>query len=318
MIIKDLHIENYRLFEDFNMEGLAQVNLIAGKNNTGKTALLEALRIWASEGDNTVINHVLQNRGDFTPGWFESYEGMINRSFAPKNGNRDVCVMKINKLELWVQLLQNNRIGRYYFPRNGKEEYTLNSSYPTDFPNDGCSYIPFPYEIFPLQYLWEKIVLTPEEDDVLRIIKLIDPNIERIHIKDDKSKVLMAESEKPIPVKNLGDGAIRVLTIAIGLVNAKNRLMLIDEIDLGLHYSVQEQLWDIIFEYAKKWNIQVFATTHSMDTIKSFFYVSRKEEFNNIGKYFRLQRSRQGKIEAVPYNEEELEVALEVNLEPRG
>jgi hypothetical protein len=55
-----------------------------------------------------------------------------------------------------------------------------------------------------------------------------------------------------------------------------------------------------------------------MDTIQSFFYVSRKEEFNNIGKYFRLQRSRQGKIEAVPYNEEELEVALEVNLEPRG
>ena len=36
-------IENFRLFEKLTVEPLARVNLIAGENNVGKTALLEAL-----------------------------------------------------------------------------------------------------------------------------------------------------------------------------------------------------------------------------------------------------------------------------------
>lgn len=67
-MIKHLHIRNFRLFEDLQLKGLKQVNLFAGKNNTGKTFLLEALRIWAAQGDPTVINHQLAQRGQFTPG----------------------------------------------------------------------------------------------------------------------------------------------------------------------------------------------------------------------------------------------------------
>jgi len=46
-MLKELHISNYLLFDELTIHDLKQVNLIAGKNNTGKTALLEALRIWA-------------------------------------------------------------------------------------------------------------------------------------------------------------------------------------------------------------------------------------------------------------------------------
>ena len=35
--------ENYRCFEDLTVEPLERVNLVAGKNNVGKTALLETL-----------------------------------------------------------------------------------------------------------------------------------------------------------------------------------------------------------------------------------------------------------------------------------
>ncbi len=43
-------IENFRLFEQLTVEPLARVNLIAGQNNAGKTALLEA--IWLHSGPN--------------------------------------------------------------------------------------------------------------------------------------------------------------------------------------------------------------------------------------------------------------------------
>lgn len=43
-------IENFRLFDKLTVEPLARVNLIAGQNNAGKTALLEAL--WLHSGQN--------------------------------------------------------------------------------------------------------------------------------------------------------------------------------------------------------------------------------------------------------------------------
>ena len=38
-------VRNFRCFRDIEIEPLARVNLIAGRNNVGKTALLEALNI---------------------------------------------------------------------------------------------------------------------------------------------------------------------------------------------------------------------------------------------------------------------------------
>ena len=54
-MLESLHIQNYRLFKDLKIDKLGQVNLIAGKNNTGKTALLEAIRIQLSGFDVTVL-----------------------------------------------------------------------------------------------------------------------------------------------------------------------------------------------------------------------------------------------------------------------
>src|SRR2546423_161740 len=42
-MLDSLSIKNFRLFRDLKVESLSRVNLIAGKNNTGKTALLEAV-----------------------------------------------------------------------------------------------------------------------------------------------------------------------------------------------------------------------------------------------------------------------------------
>jgi AAA15 family ATPase/GTPase len=43
MRLEELHFKNYRLFQELKITGLKRVNLIAGKNNTGKTALLEGI-----------------------------------------------------------------------------------------------------------------------------------------------------------------------------------------------------------------------------------------------------------------------------------
>lgn len=42
-MITSLHIKNFRGFEDLEVKGLKRVNLFAGRNNSGKTSLLEAV-----------------------------------------------------------------------------------------------------------------------------------------------------------------------------------------------------------------------------------------------------------------------------------
>ena len=68
----------------------------------------------------------------------------------------------------------------------------------------------------------------------------------------------------------MGDGINRILTIILSMVNVENGYFFIDEFENGLHYSVQKDLWKMIFYLAEKLNIQVFATTHSSDCINAF------------------------------------------------
>ncbi|HFB99193.1 MAG TPA: hypothetical protein ENJ53_00170, partial [Phaeodactylibacter sp.] len=62
-MIDKLNISNFMTFEKLEIPVLKRVNLIAGKNNSGKTSLLEAIRILASSGENSVINDILKKRG---------------------------------------------------------------------------------------------------------------------------------------------------------------------------------------------------------------------------------------------------------------
>jgi hypothetical protein len=57
-------ISNYRGFKSYRMEGLSQVNLIVGKNNSGKTALLEALNFATTGGDPLVLADAASRRGE--------------------------------------------------------------------------------------------------------------------------------------------------------------------------------------------------------------------------------------------------------------
>jgi hypothetical protein len=64
-MLRDLTIQNYRAFKDFTIDGLARVNLIVGKNNSGKTSFLEAVYLLANGGSPAALVEILDNRGEF-------------------------------------------------------------------------------------------------------------------------------------------------------------------------------------------------------------------------------------------------------------
>lgn len=67
-MLKSLKITNYRGFEHYNLEPFRSVNLLVGKNNSGKTALLEAVHFLASGGNPTVLVSAALRRGEVIVG----------------------------------------------------------------------------------------------------------------------------------------------------------------------------------------------------------------------------------------------------------
>ena len=54
-----------------------------------------------------------------------------------------------------------------------------------------------------------------------------------------------------------------MLGLVLSMSEASGGLLLIDEIENGLHHSVQEEVFSMLLELAKSFDVQIFATTHS-------------------------------------------------------
>ncbi|HYD65292.1 AAA family ATPase [Azospirillum sp.] len=125
--------------------------------------------------------------------------------------------------------------------------------------------------------MWDRVSLTDLEDEVISAIKILTKEIQRLGVIGDAADIggrrFVARVDgmsMPLPLKELGDGTVRTLGLALALACQPDRAILIDELENGLHWSVQSKVWEIVFTLAERLNVQVFATTHSYDCIEAF------------------------------------------------
>ena len=127
--------------------------------------------------------------------------------------------------------------------------------------------------------------------------------------------VKLEGKETPVPLKRLGDGALKMLLLAVGLVGSRNGLLLVDEIENGLHHSLQADCWRMIFKQAQAHDIQVVATSHSWDVVKGF--AEALVEHPGIeGRIARLERDG-NHLSAVEYTRDEIQIIIDQMIEIR-
>jgi AAA15 family ATPase/GTPase len=172
--------------------------------------------------------------------------------------------------------------------------------------------------------LFDKIVLTQEEDFVTETIQLLEPNIKRIavtgfeHTKQNISRrSFMAKlaNKDRIPIGSMGDGVWRIFGLALAIVNAKDGVLLVDEIDTGLHFTVMSDMWKMLWETAKRLNVQIFATTHSNDCWQSLADIANAENPSEDG--ITIHRIEKGKPQSIVFTEDEIAIAAEEGIEVR-
>lgn len=173
--------------------------------------------------------------------------------------------------------------------------------------------------------LFDQVVLTPEEYLVTEALQTIEPSIERIAtVGSEKNRttrsrsgfvVRLSKGNQRIPIGSMGDGIWRILGLTLAIVNARNGVLLVDEIDTGLHFSAMSSMWKLIWETAKRLNVQVFATTHSRDCWTSLAEIASNESPSEEG--ITIQRIEKGKPNSVVFTERQVVIAAEQGIEVR-
>jgi AAA15 family ATPase/GTPase len=145
--------------------------------------------------------------------------------------------------------------------------------------------------------LWDRVSLTPDQENVLECLRLIDRDITGLALVADAERYPTSERVPVVslrnrpgrfPLKTMGDGVSRLFHIALSIVNSRNGTMLIDEFENGLYWEVQDELWPIVFKLAEKFDVQVFATSHSTDCVRSFLKTAQR--MSSSGALYRVEK----------------------------
>ena len=115
-------------------------------------------------------------------------------------------------------------------------------------------------------------------------------------------------------MRTFGDGVNRLFGVVLSLCNARNGILLVDEIENGLHYSVQPEIWEMIFRLARSLNVQVFATSHSWDCVNAFQLAAAESPDDGV----LIRISKKGdQVIPTRFSEEDLRIVSRDQIEVR-
>ena len=280
--IKNIEIKNFKCFEDFKAEGFGRVNLIGGKNNVGKTAFMEALYISNSKKNLRNIITMRYISDMFLELWNEIGIKFINNFIEEKIKSYENNQIKTNLKNLKVQILlkSSNKA-----PKNQYEN------------------------------LYSLIIKNEQEDRLDSYLQEFDSSIEKFRIIN--SQPHCKKNGEFYNLNEFGDGLGKFIYFIILLLSQKDSIILIDEIENGIHYTNLDKLWEIILTISKEQNVQVFATTHSKECIESYARVAKKLEDEEITMTV-LARNLKNELKALVYDDKMFYSELEQNHEVRG
>jgi hypothetical protein len=262
-MIEELVLENFRGFRSLVLKGLKPVNLIVGHNNTGKTSLLEGILLACQP-----------SRGSELPGMFRSVQGNKDLRYFPwlirdgaQNGTATLKC-KEGSVENSVALTRSNppfpsgfmgpsgSVGRLILWLGPQRKDSICRVVSVQH-RDPASLVSLIGKAFRKR---------GGEEKFQKLMAIIDSRIERVRIdpgEDGNQIVVDIGLSEVLPLAQVGQGIYRLAAIVADIIGEQPSVLLVDEIENGLHHSVQKQVWTGLAAVAKELNVQIFATTHS-------------------------------------------------------
>ncbi|MBX2948805.1 MAG: AAA family ATPase [Crocinitomicaceae bacterium] len=328
-------VDNFKKFDSIEIKNIGLLNLIVGDNNVGKTSLLEAL-LFTNDKELYLkrLIYTYIHRTNIYPDKNEnstdiiSYSYKLDKSFLNEFKNdenkelefklRNGRVKSIYKVSfddfkhegsIYMNLLENNKVDL----ESINYEDIINQpfiTYGKGFSHD-------------LAKTYDKYIRVNRsiEKEFLENLKVFIPKIESIYVSSSGNiEIRELGAIRDIPLYQYGEGANKLFRILTLLTIYKGGVLLIDEIDSGIHYSRFKEFWRAILKIAVKQNTQIFATTHDEECINFFTEVLNEKEFGidyqTISRVIQLKQL--DKLSIRTYDHQSFNVAYNDDIEIRG
>jgi AAA domain, putative AbiEii toxin, Type IV TA system len=357
---RELTVSDFRGMRSLRVERLGRINIVTGRNNTGKTTLLEALFLHAG-GFNPQLSLTLvalrgremfsvQNSPAAEAPWdslFRNYDTALRPTIeAMLDGARDRIQLRsvhdpsdlrgipvyvdekgppasspfpdaFQALELTHSRGKEAGVTKHYLVLDSRGLRMIPQPSP---PTVGAFFLsPSVRDLKGEIEQYGTLVVRKAEEPVLEMMRLLEPGLKSLSISlESGSPIVYADvdgSSRLLPLHLMGQGISRLFVLATYLVKASGGVLLIDEIENGIHHSAFESLWSAIFAGARRLNVQIFATTHSFELMAAATRALPKTAGDDL-RVVRLESGSQG-LSARTLDSEAVSAAVSAGFEVR-
>lgn len=308
LLIEKLNLDHFRGLNELIIDDLSAVNVFVGANNSGKTSVLEALKIMSEPSSLTQVVHLALHRAQVDPE--EKKKNLIRYVLNIFQESHDEEGQSFYHIKLgasvrgiYYQFEVDGTVGEVVNsigedenvfdiaiktstntgPNTGpKTDYTmvqLKNGQDTSFSSEKKSLYNTVYIHSSVSYyrscatLLADYIVRHGKQDVLHIIQTFDPDVNDISIVREDI-YLHSTHSGTMPLFAYGSGLQKAVLLAVVLAYSKNGAILIDEIDNAIHVSAFEDVFKWFFDSCLKWNVQAFLTTHSVEAIDAILKIA--------------------------------------------
>jgi AAA15 family ATPase/GTPase len=340
-----LKINNFRGFDSLEIDGLSKINLFVGKNNSGKTSILEALfllsgmvytdlpsvinsfRGFDSETESLkylFYNLSYQNKPSIYGKFSDNKERRLElEAIAQKRKDiRAISTPKINGIKFLFSQKNSSQ--------KEAETFSLvfdNSETNLDFETPGSAsemfnaiFIPANRNDIGVFSRLSEMIIKKEESAIVKTLQdAFGDRILRTSIVGDDVYFDIKDIGTLIPIKIMGEGIRRFLSIVTSVSGKQLAFACIDEIENGLHYSAHKRLWKELLSVVLQSDIQLFITTHNIEVVSSLKTVLEKDftSMQDDVVVFDLAKTKKAGYMAYRYSYKGFRGALENEIEIR-
>lgn len=353
---KNIEIQNFRGIDHLKIDDFSRVNLFLGQNSSGKSSILECLLLLMGMSNPDLPQNIntIRSRSYYSSlldlsYMFHNYDIKVSPEVTSEMFDDTKRHLALYLTYVFDEKSQTN-MSAGQIPTSETKTFlnTLKLVFDIESSNQKNSYessitvnqqglisnkkLAEGYlEKLNAVYLTSDLASSNPANDLVELakrrmkdvvterLKLFDSRITALEILNDVAYVGLEGIDQLLTVNMQGDGLRRYLNIVAASANPLNNILLIDEIDNGLHYSAYKKLWEAIFALATTTNKQVFVTTHSKETLYRLNEMLEEHpEYQPDLRLYTLAKTLNKGHQAYKYTYEGLSGACENDVEIRG
>lgn len=288
-----IQIQEFKKIIGLEIEGLRRINLFAGPNNSGKTTILEAVYLLCHQNDISALLELAKARNRTTGVTPQYLYSLLEQDITLRGEFNDCTVSasivryqdpQVEKYDDYITSIQacgevedqSARMKLHLYEGNQpNREYAAIQHICKSLYSSPYYYQPEElYQLF-AKATEAKINGKMVFEKVLEFIRRIDPGIKNIFlVEENGEKSFRVDSDafqdRNVELSSYGEGLVRIFELALSVSNCRNGVLLVDEFETAIHYSLLVEFTEFIHRLADEFNVQIFITTHSKECIDAF------------------------------------------------